>query len=582
MATVDRRPYLTAMVLDQALLDQMADNCEFALEMVADVDAKVSYPLGVYVPVEVLRVSDRNKYVGSTFYKARCELPVIKKTLGEWLAPAIEFSTLELPISNVLGDLNRFLQGGADYTGWVGHAVAVKLGIRDIGATFTTIYKGRVTDIGGLARDRMKITVRTRDDMDRLNKNFPNTALTQATFPDLEDDRVGTILPVIYGDFTVAPLQLKADPPNAPILAASVPAFPVNGKHANVLDGSANIRLLISENINSYFDDANVWVKRGEVFEAVPSADIVSVVDNRDFQIVQGFAYGPDADPYVYETGDEFYVRVKGPDLGAYDDNIVEQARDILKTYGGAVTGDFASSWDTYRDRTVSPGNIFSIKSRVWLQEPETAVTYALSMLEQVRLEMCVDRDLKLAIRALWFEDFVSAPTHLIRQWDIKEGTLSPKLDDRNAWNRARAEYALDPAKGSQARQTAIYKIQGAVDQAGREISKKVIFPNLYVEGDVVNQLGEMLRLATGNPEFIEMTVTPRSMLLDLGDFVALTFDMGSIVMAGVPGIVREIGYDPKGGILLKIWSMQTTPFPGWTPGYAGTVGGYAATITQE
>lgn len=573
MGTVDRRPYLTATTLDQDLLDQMADNLDFDLRMVADIDA----PAG-----GTIRVSDRHGYVGGDFYVARCTFPAIKRTIGQWLSPSIEFSTLEIPISNVDGIFNKYLPAGANFDGWIGREVDIKIGLREVAASYFSIFNGVVTDIGGLSRDRSVIKVRTRDKLDRLNQQFPKTLIDSASWPDAEDNIVNTILPVIYGDWTVAPFQEVPDPlGGAAIETANIPAFVVNGKNASVLSGIANVRLLVSENDNGTFQTTHVWVRRGETWGEVDSASVVSVVSGRDFQVVQGFTF--DGGAYVYQPGDAFYCRVKGKDLSGYDDNAVWQARDILITQGGASTGEFASNWATFRDKsTPSVSAISTIKSRVWKQDQESAVTYALSILEQVRLEMFVDRDLNLKLSSLHLEDFVAAPTHAVRQWDLAAGSFQPRLDDQNIWNRVRAQYAFDPVAKEQARKTKIYQNAAAVAQAGKEISKEVIFPNLYVEAEVVDQAFEMLRLASGYPEFIDMTLNPRAMLLDVGDFVRLNISMGSVVFEDVPAMIREIGYDPQGrGVTLSVWSFQMIDFDGWNPGYPGMVGGFSAAITE-
>lgn len=573
MASVDRRPYLTATVLNQDLLDQMADNNDFDVQMAADIET----------PSGFIYSSDRNKYVGSTFYAARSTFPVIKRTIGEWLSPIIEFSTLELPLSNVDGKYNDLLPGGANFDGWIGKTVSVKVGIRDAASTYFSIYKGIVTDIGGLARDRSRIIIRTRDQLDKLNQKFPRTSITSSAWPDAEDNLVNTILPVIYGDYTVDPLQEIPNPPGAPLQTASIPGFVVNGKNSGVLSGASNVRILISENANSYLDSSQVWVRRGDIWGLVPSGNVGSIVANKnDLQVSQGFTFNSGA--YIYEPGDAFYFRVKGKDLTTYDDNIIWQARDILMTYGSAVSGDFNANWATYRDKASPAESALSlIKSRVWLQEPEEAVVYVLSMLEQVRMEMFVDRDLKLKLRSLHPEEFEAAPSFTLRQWDLTDNSFVPKLDDRNVWNRVKGEFAYDPVAKAQARSTGLYRNNAAITQAGKTISKDVIFPNLYVETDVVNQLKEMLRLASGYPEMIELTVTPRGILLDIGDFILIDLNMGSVVFEGVPVMIREIGYDPNGlKTTMKVWSFQMTPFPGWNPGYSGIVGGSTATITKE
>jgi hypothetical protein len=72
-------------------------------------------------------------------------------------------------------------------------------------------------------------------------------------------------------------------------------------------------------------------------------------------------------------------------------------------------------------------------------------------------------------------------------------------------------------------------------------------------------------------------------MLLDVGDFILVNVVIGSAVFENVPVMIRTIGADSKGlTIPLKGWSFALCPFPGYVPAYAGTVGGYSATIIQE
>jgi hypothetical protein len=530
-----------------------------------------------------LRVSDRNKYVGGDFYKALCQFPIIKRTLGEWLSPDIEFSTLEIPISNVAGALNEYLQAGAVFDNWIGKQVSVRLGIRDAAATYIPIYSGKVTDIGGMARERSLIRVRTRDRLDTLNQNFPKAALTQTTWADLETNLAGVLLPVVYGDWTVGPLQRGKDTDGLDLgETASCPAFVVNGASATVLSGVDNVRCLVSANDNTYFDTANVWVRRGDIWGLVPSGNITALAANRDFEVVQAFTFNGAA--YVYQSGDTFWCRVKGKSLAGYENNPVSQAMDLLKTFADAVSGDFDSTWDYYRDKaTPAESAISLIPSRICQQDQESVLAYAQSLLEQVRLKMFQNKDLMLSLSAMHFDEFDATPSYTVRQWDVKADSLQPRLDDRNIWNRARASYAFDPATKSESRQTPIYRVQAAVDQIGREISKKIIFPNLYTEADVINQTKEMLRLATGYPEFIAVTLTQRATLVDVGDFVLLNIAMGSTVFENVPAMVRELGHDPNGyGVPVVLWSFQMTPFLGWNPGYSGIVGGVSAVITQE
>lgn len=571
MGSSDRKPYLTATVLDQALLDAMADNLDFGLEMVCE----ISSPAGGFI-----YVSDGNRYVGSTFYTARTAFPVIKRSIGEWLAPDIEFSRLTVQINNVDGAFENVMPGGADYNGWIGQTVQVRVGLRDVGATYKNVYKGRVTEVGGFQRARGRFTLVSRDELDRINRSFPTLALSAAAFPDLADDMVGFIVPVIYGDWTVHLVEG----------GASIPAYPVNSKSATVIAGTTNVQLIVSTSVNSFFDSTKVYLKRQETFYPFDVADVVNVNANKNqFQIRQSGSGGTtliEGAAYTFASGDNFFVTVKGIDLGAHDDNAVAQARDILTTYGLATPGDFDANWDTYRDKAAPAQSAISlIKSRAWVQEPENAVTYALSLLEQVRLEMFIDRDLMLRLSSLHFEDFVAAPSYTIRQWDVKiDDGVVPQLDERNTWNRVRGDYNFDPAINGESRSTSVYRNAASITQVGKAISKKLVFPNLYIATDVANQTKEMLKLASSSAEQIDLVVTPRASLLDIGDTVALNFStMGGLVFENVPALIREIGVDPSGKkIPMRVWSWQMVPFPGWAPGYSGITGGSTATITEE
>lgn len=578
MGSSNRRPYLTATVLDQALLDACADHLDFRVEMVAD----------VYGPTTI-RISDRNKYVGSTFYGMRTEFPVIRRTMGEWLSPELEFSRLELGIWNPDGVYNPLLPGGANFAGWIGRVVDVRIGIAANDATYRSIYKGRVTDVAGFQRERTRVRLITRDETDRINKKVPGSALTREVYNYIEDSFVGVVVPIIYGDWTVAVMQGKTDEADdAPLVdVASIPAIPVNGTNPGVLDGSASLDLVVACHEMTLIDQNHVYVQRGDVFKLLDSSCVAIGADNSTLQILNSASFDGGVPEYVYKPGDKFFVRCKGKYLGtggALSDNIVAQARDMMESYGSVDPSAFHANWATYRDKsTPTESAISTIKSRVWIQDQEELIRYVLSMLEQVRLEMFVDAGFLFKLSALHFDEFEPDPEFVVRQWDVKPDSFAPALDDRNSWNRAQADYSFEPTLNANSRQTAVYRNQDAIDQAGKEISKKVVFPNLYVEADVTTQLTEMLKLASGYAEMIEMTLTPRAMLRELGEFVRIDVAMGSTVMTGVPAMIREIGYDANGpSVPMKVWSFQMIPFPGHAPTHPGIVGGSTATITQE
>jgi len=577
MANSDRKPFETATVLDQDFLDESQDNLVNNLELIVDIERPDS---------GFIRASDRNKYVGSVFYEALLKFPVIKRTVGEFLSPSVEFSSLKLELTNADGRFNDILPEGANFDGWIGNSVVVKLGLRDVSSTYSPIFEGKITEIVCFNRSVKSITFIARNKFDDLNETFPKTVFKKSSFAFLEDQFEEVTIPYIYGDWTT----------NVEPSLASIRAIPVNGADPDV-DGTNdptfdNVELVISDNDNVSFDTSEVYLQRGDDVYRFLVGDITAIVSNKTFEIKQKASaltiISPDSPAitaYEFDTNDKIWVKVKGKDIGAFDDNIVAQARDILETFSGLVAGDFNANWDTTRDKAApTESAISTFKARVYAQEPQSILTFALSLLEQVRVEMFIDIDLKLKLLPIHFDEFLVG-TFTIRNWDIERNTLKPTIDDRFNINRAKAQYNLLPNRNENFNETAIFRNDAAITQAdGREISKRIVYPNLFEKTVVEDQLKETLKITSAYLENINVNLTWRSMLLDIGDFVKLNVDISGTQFENVPCLIREIGYDPNGiKIPVKMWSFQMTPFPpAFDPGFAGIVGGDSATITEE
>lgn len=534
-----------------------------------------------------IRASNRNTFVGERFYEALTTLPVISRTVGEWLGAALEFSSLDVAISNADGRYNSMLPGGEDYAGMIGRRVVVKVGVRDVEATFRTIFEGSISPEGGFRRELSSIKVTARDKFEALNRDFPAAVATKADFPNLADDKVGEPLAIIYGDWTVN----VRDEGSVTTLVVNNEDPDVNGEASNTV----NVQVLIANNELSFFDDAQVYVQKGTDLWPIDPSDIVTSGPfvgagpaNARFEVIQDSGATQVNDPpenYLYEVGDEFLVKVKGKTLaGGYDNNAVWQARDLLINYAGASPADFAANWATYRDKaSPSQSAISTIKSRIYVKNVQGVMEYVASLLEQVRLEFCIDKNLELKIVSNHPEDWPASPSHRVRQWDISKDTLQPQSDQRNNFNRVQAYYNYDPQSNSENYATRWQKNQAAIDQTGRSISKIIFYPNLHIEAEVVAQLQEVLKLASSYNEIIPVTLSARAMLLDIGDFVKMSVSISGTEFRDVPMMIRDIGYDPSGSKMpVKLWSFQMFPYGAWNPGYTGIVGGTSATITEE
>jgi hypothetical protein len=388
------------------------------------------------------------------------------------------------------------------------------------------------------------------------------------------------VVSVTANEFTIGPLGGPAHV----LTTGDVSGNTTVTRHSNVPFES--VKCIISANANTFFDTNQVWLKRSEKYYKIPLADIKNInTDKNYFEIDHhNSALQINGEKWTYETSDAIYVRVKGKNLGAYSDNIVSIAQDILEIYGSVVSADLDTSWTTYKNKsTPAQSAIASIKGRAWIGEPQNALEYAVSLLEQVRIELFFNRSQKIALSSLHFDDFQSSPSFIVRNWDIEKDSFIPQLDDRNNFNRVRAVFSFLPDMAENAFSTKYLKNQAAINQSGKEITKILVYPNLYIEAEVQSQATETLKLASGYREIINLTLTNRAILKDIGNWILLDVEIGSSTFSGVPCQIRDISYSPNGLKLpMRIWSFAMLPFGTWNPGYTGIVGGQSATIIAE
>lgn len=662
MGSVNRKTYLTSMFLDQDFLDEAHDALVNQIELICDIEA----PDGSFI-----RASNRNKYVGGVFYEALLNFPQIQRTLGDYLTAEITFSEIKLEISNSDGRFSEYLPGGVNYSSWINRAVTVKIGLRDVEATYFTVFSGTVTETAGFGRTMNTIVIAARDKYDKINNNFPVNTFKESEFPDLPDELIGTFKPVIYGDWTtsvtlpfgsvpcfvvnardplvdtsreqnvtvqigvndVFTLERHALKNNDSIRLSSTDTLPsayndaqdyfvqvinansfslsaISGPGAllgslsegsgvirlisSIGDGGAplvrNVKLVISDNALQSLDLNEIWLVRGLVNVRIATADIANVSGNNNtFEVVQNTgATLVEGENYLFIEGDEFYVKVIGKNIGAgLSDNVVKQARDILETYTTVTAGDFGASWGTYQAKA-SPAQdaVANIKSRVWIRDQQPCLDYILSLLEQVRLEVSTDNTGDLTITSLHFSDFATlhaANTFVVRAFDIERESLALEIDDRNNFNRAVAGYAFLPDRSENGFKTDILRNQQSIDATEKTISKEVSFPNLYIRSDATAQLTEILKITSAFFEIITFNATWRSILKNPGDMIKLNFVLSTSVFENVPCLIRDVTYEPNNlKVTFKVWSFQLMPFAGWTPSYAGIVGGDTATIVSE
>lgn len=572
--TIDRRVYLSNPTLNQDFLDQAQGNLENRLVFLATITH----------PDRVVRVSSIDTYLDGFFYQNRAEFPQIKRTVGEFLESDIEFSEIEITVNNTDGEYNDILPGGVNYKSWINSGVVIQLGVGEDSNNYLTIFQGVVSSDGGFSRSTKGFTLKCRDRFEPLTAVFPTATFNQTEFPHISEDLGGRVKPYFIGDWTT---EVNA--------GGSIPGLVVNSLEPGILDPNGdnsgfttNVLVFLSDHDN--FDLGSVYLKRGEALILLDAADVIVLGSGQKLFAVRNRNSGSttqvDGEAYAYAQGDQFLVRVKSQlkGGGSLFTNAVAIAKDILKTFGGISLADFSVRWDQYQNKTTPAASaVANILARMYIDEEEPIISFANSLLGQVGLEIFIDKENNISLNPLHADEFESSPSFIIRNDDVEEGSFKPIIDDRTNLNRLAGLFNRLPDIGESASQSAYYFNITNFNDTGVTFSERLNLPNLYARSQVELRVQDILSLTSAFAEFIELSCTWRSLLLDIGDYVLVDVKIGSVIFEQVPCQIREKTYDPQGlRIGFKLWSFQLLPFGSWPGQGGGIVGGNAGTLLKE
>jgi len=183
--------------LNQTLLDQAFPFID--LQWIADI---------ILTDSTTFRVSNRNIYVEDEdglprFYEARAKKsPSIKISLGEWLAENFEIGDLNLTLNNRDGFFSDFMPQGTSFVPWIGAEVIIRVGFGEIFSNYFEVFKGRVASKKGFVSTDTEIRLKCFDQFEDDDISIPTLTFDRSNFPDVDDDQIGSVLPIVYGDWT--------------------------------------------------------------------------------------------------------------------------------------------------------------------------------------------------------------------------------------------------------------------------------------------------------------------------------------------------------------------------------------------
>lgn len=560
-----RFPHTTANVLDQALLNLCHANTTIDLRMIADIET----------PEGIIRVSDRNFYVGSNFYEARTTFPTIQRKIIDFLNNSPEESTLELEISNADGKFTHLLTGGTSYTLWVGNRITLKLGLRSVESSYLTIYEGFVSENKGMVRNPYSFTLTFTDKLSRLFSLLPPTSFNKETYPNIANPIVGVGVPMIYGDWSTTVINARTR--NDGLHKMGTVGYVVNGL---ACENTFNV------DVEIVFSDSPINItlpiileKFDELYAISPLDTIITPTGVKIVQKSSNTMIGEYLDVgYFYEEDDIYYCACT---RGTLEDP-VSQARELMKTYGGFVDTDFTAKWDTFI-ALFAAGGARETKSRISILDPVSIYKYCTTLLEQVQLQMFTNLQGKIDLFSLDIEDFkYEVEQAVVKKNDMVKDSLRIYFRDSFVFNKIRTSYFYYPKRRENYYYLDPYKNTLSIDASSLTITGPTLkYPNLYLKDQVTYHAVQTLKLASSFFEEVSVGLTWRHMLQDLGNFTFQTYEVSQLVYNGSPAVVRSISYNKDYSITVVLWCLHQIPFTGWSGG-AGSIGGLASVIVKD
>lgn len=581
---IRKNNYLNATSITQQFLTDTFNSGENQLEAICTITNRAG---------DVIRVSSIPKYVGNTFYEGRATLPVIQKTLGQFLAPHGQFSDAQVSISNVDGMYSTYFVGGADYSSFIGASMVFQFGIRDIEASYVTMFDGVVKNSSGYGKNLQTISFTAADKFGLYNKALNLPSITEDVFPSAPTSSLGKLIPFCAGDWSTGfnVTQTASTSVNNGVSDDLVISYTTENFYGGIVGYNIGGTNFIFATGN-YTPDTinNVLIQRGGVLLATNfNSTPLTVGGYYYLDIVSLQKDGGGTVAYVPQDSDIAIIDVKIPFATSKYDNIVEQVQSIMQEVLGINSNQFSSNWATL----IAKPAISGLKSRFWIGNNNTAIIdYVKSMLTQVRLEMFVNREGLIDLNSLHTDDWPAvASMRQLDQFQVVEASLNIEQDEDNYFNAANANYAFLPVNEKTALTTDLFinvvsraatgQSPNSQTSSDQSVQKTIDFPNLYIKADVETQLKEMIRFYSFSFEYISVSTAWNGLLDDLGDFLNFNYDLSSLTYNNAPCMIRDISTDmDKGMISYKLLSLYGFNYPNYTSGFTDMISSYNQVLT--
>lgn len=358
---------------------------------------------------------------------------------------------------------------------------------------------------------------------------------------------------------------------------SSINPFVVNSFDASAYDGSS------TEVTDVAYDESTLEViavdrTRSKLYRLDESdGSLISSFDltdiDPDLTYPSGVASAPDGTVFVLDgISNVIYNWNEASDA---DTNPCFIARDLLQKFNGRTFADFDISWNQ------TARQLNGYKARAFISTKTALVTYVNRLLTQFNVTFYL-RFQKFALFWIEFNNF-RTNGKLVTEKDIQLDQFKPSKETNQYFNSMTATYGKDEFTGKSLTSDT-YISPAGISFAGDEYNKKFDMPNIYRRDELDQLIPLFVKLSVPEPEFVDITLAFRVIRNQIHDFFNVEFDQdlnrrtfqleGGKRFHNVPCMIRSIRYNLDSMTLqMKLWSLGTTEFDGYTPP-GRTVGG--------
>lgn len=243
--------------------------------------------------------------------------------------------------------------------------------------------------------------------------------------------------------------------------------------------------------------------------------------------------------------------------------------RDLVQAYTGKVSSDFDLNFNQ-----TSREDLSKYKCRVYIDSKTNVITAVNKILQQYNTVLYI-KFTRYALFHITFDNF-REDGGLINEGDIQENSFKANKEYGQYFNSAFGDYADLPFSQGKTRSDTYVSPKG-IEFAGKEISKRIDMPNVYLRNDVDKLMPLFVRLAAPEPEFLTFTTSWRFIFTQLTQFFRMNFyempdcetglKKGGRRFEKIPCFIRELSFDLTSfTIQVKAWSLGTTQFGTFIP----------------